>query len=1473
MKKSFLLMTMLFTAMVCSAATVTVRQNALPGAADDPGMYQPEKITCPDDLKSAGTLNIWVKPEKWDAADKGVYCVADAGNRNGVPGFEIYRNSNNTLRVLLFNDARKNAIGDITVKGDAIVPGQWNMLTLGWKDNGKSTIINFYINGKKAGQRWVNFVWNPAAQAKVWNLNNSPAWAKQRTKFKVALGKSTVYSRELSADEIEVLAKEKYSADKADAPQDGTVTLRDNVLPGTGINEKLYAPSKIYPDADFGNAGTFSVWVYTDKWNNADKGIYYIVNGGTRGKTPGFELQRNPDNSLRLLWFRDVAKKQISDIIFKNVPFAPGKWTHIAFTWKTNSKTGMLKLYVDGHYAGERWLNFAWSKDDVPKLWHINNSPDWAKKRSKFRLATGKTVLIPRELSPEEISILAKEKFLQGARAYSERNFLPYTTGNRITGQLAAPVKNAVMLVEFADELDRITEKEIPLAVDANGIFDLDLTMDDDTHTVMFTLKDKNGKLPPWRIRKIVHDSGMPPIEKNYWQAYWLRTATIRTPEQGRFMGGTWYFAKEFDLDLSQVAKAGCQYIGSNNGTAYINGHDLGRTYGWTTPKAVADVLPYLRNGKNVFGGDAYIPHDSSTWMGELTLVMKDGSVRYIASDATWRYSDVKVEGWGKPEFDHSKWNFALAYMRPPQRPYGETRYTNFSPVPAVAPEAINIAGVAGSSVNVKFTAPLAKNEPDAKVWLKLFRNGSEFYRMPLNLSWADGKLTMQGDLVIPSTAMSADYELALESRDMTFPEKVGTLKISGNPQVKPLTAEVKKVKGTPTLFINGKAAPLLLQRCAINFRNSTITYRYMTGFDKSGVKLAEINLNFSRLWKPDNTLDTEYLDHFLQSALFYAPNNNLILFFQTDAPKWYVKKYPEEGFVSNEGPKPYISYASQKYRKDSAEFLAKILEYVKTRPYYHQIAGFGLDGGDDGQFMQWAGRGILYVGDYGQAMKNYFHDSLRKKYGTIAKLNAEWERAYKDFSEIEIPSVERRKGTLEKVFLHPVKDADVVEFTRAYSACVVDLISDYAAVIKKATERKRIVAAYYGKFFSIAGILQWAELDIERVLRNPDFDYLIAVDYKQRPIGKPHEVSAPLASYRLHNKIFVDEADCRTFLTGSKDWETAKTLFEFASQGRKMFILSWVRGHGMHWYDLHGGVFENTGLLRTVETIQKIAEAAPAREVPKAEIAVFVDEKSFLHTTYTRRGLNASRQGSAFLRMGTTLDRYFLNDLLHPDLPEYKMYVFMTAWAPTAEQRQAIEKLKRDGKLLVFLHNTGYIDGKTIGVDNVSRLTGIQMADSGNINLAMRYNPGELPEVFKKVKDPVFASVGKVEHAAVPVDKNAKIFGSFLFDQKHKPMAYRDFGNWKSFYSAVSLLPLDLWRELARKAGVHFYVDNDPDCMVYVGSDLVGIHSGKGGKKVLNFPAAYTFIDAVSGKTLAEKTKKPAFDILPGETKIIRIK
>ena len=137
--------------------------------------------------------------------------------------------------------------------------------------------------------------------------------------------------------------------------------------------------------------------------------------------------------------------------------------------------------------------------------------------------------------------------------------------------------------------------------------------------------------------------------------------------------------------------------------------------------------------------------------------------------------------------------------------------------------------------------------------------------------------------------------------------------------------------------------------------------------------------------------------------------------------------------------------------------------------------------------------------------------------------------------------------------------------------------------------------------------------------------------------------------------------------------------------------------------------MFENAGLHRSIGNIQKIGEINPARKVVPAEIALIADVKTQLYCTYAWRFKYQPRQASAFGHIGAPYDVWLLNDLGTPGFPEYKMYVFLNALAPTPEQRKAIEALKRDGKMLVFLYNSGYIDGKSASVDNVTKLTGIK--------------------------------------------------------------------------------------------------------------------------------------------------------------------
>ena len=1323
------------------------------------------------------------------------------------------------------------------------------------------------------------------------------------------------------------------------------MVFRENAIPEMEVVKELYLPVYFQPPADCCASGTLALWVHPDDWSAEDKGFYNIVIAGDRNaSSPGFEFTRNQDGVLRILWFNHFAEKEAGDILVSNPEIAVGRWNHFAITWERNQNgSSNVELWLNGKLAGKRWNAFSWTQEEFNGIWHLNDSPAWARALTEKRMALGKVALYSRKLNADEVASLARECYLQGENAYVDRDFLP-NTENLLMGRLCTPVQNVCLDVDQADELGRAPlplrrvplplHESIPLTVDAEGNFQTTVKIWDDTHETRFTLRDEAGGFPLWRLIHVEYDPALPKFRKNYWQASWIATAT--KPPKGHFDGGTWYFVKEFEIDLSQVAKAACQYVGSNNGNAYINGHSLGRTYGWATPKAVDDVLPFLRDGKNVFGGDAQIPHDSSTFMGELTLLMKDGSVRYIGTGTDWQYSDVKVEGWDLPEFDHSSWGHAVAFTRPPQLPYGETAYTNFVPVPEIVPEGLpcNLTVKAGEHASFFWKCTVPPESPsleDAEVWLLLILNGREFYRTPVKVFGGKGMLHLVGPVFyVPVAASSHVFDLRLESRSIKFPDTIGTLTIeekdlssswpvmavrfindvpvlhlndmpipelpspprlfgsrlvngvsvplvNGTPisELYPslsTVTEVRSINGVPVLHLNGKPIPALLQRSAINVRHNTSCYRFTTGLDRSGVRLEEMNLEFERLWREDGSLDTEELDLNVESALFYAPSSQLVLFFNTDAPEWYVKAHPEQGFVSNQGPNGKITYASQQWRKDSTEFLGRILDHLVKQPYYHRISGIGLDGGDDGQFMQWAGRGITYVGDYSAPMRDYYHDHLRKTYGDIATLNAQWGTNHADFNTIEIPSVERRQGTEEKAFLDPRADADIVEFNRAFSACVADIITDYAALIKKKTERTRIVAAYYGKFFSIAGILQWGEFDIERILACPDLDYLIAVDYKERGRGHPHEHSAPLASYRYHNKIFVDEADIRSYISGRSAWAQAKTLFDFASVARKMFIKSWVGGHGLHWYDLHGGMFENQGLWRTIGIIQRIAEKNPTRTVPKAEIALIADEKSFLYTTYTRRQLGAVRQNSSFGRIGAPYDVWFLNDLCAEDFPEYKMYVFLNAWAPTEEQRQAINALKRDGKLLVFLHNSGYIRGQTRSVENVSDLTGVQMAESGPVELTMRFSPGDGGELFQKVNKEIYSTAGKAENAAVPVDEKAMLCGAFLRTGQWKPMAFKSMDGWDCFYSAVTLLPLELWRELARHAGVHLYTE-DPDAMLYIGSDLLGIHSGAGGDKQLSFPSKHTFVDAITDDVVAEETNSPVIPMKPGETRIFRLK
>ncbi|MEI3004721.1 MAG: hypothetical protein V8T87_08865 [Victivallales bacterium] len=170
-------------------------------------------------------------------------------------------------------------------------------------------------------------------------------------------------------------------------------------------------------------------------------------------------------------------------------------------------------------------------------------------------------------------------------------------------------------------------------------------------------------------------------MEPNYWKASWIWSGNTSEPEAHR------YFVTHFEADPDQLSKVVFQGASDDRGTVYLNGKAAVKINGWAIPAVNENLKSLLVKGKNTLAVDAFNVGGGSGFLGELNLVGKDGNVTSIASGTDWKASERLTPGWNQPGFDVSGWTSATARLRPPQVPYGETAYRNFTSVPVLSRE------------------------------------------------------------------------------------------------------------------------------------------------------------------------------------------------------------------------------------------------------------------------------------------------------------------------------------------------------------------------------------------------------------------------------------------------------------------------------------------------------------------------------------------------------------------------------------------------------------------------------------------------------------------------------------------------------------------------------------------------------------------------------------------------------------------
>ena len=1236
---------------------------------------------------------------------------------------------------------------------------------------------------------------------------------------------------------------------------------RQSILPGTRDTIPAAGGENILLPESSCKSGTFTMWMRPEKWNNIDPAWHFFVTAGT-SSGPGIWLYRFPDGKTRLLWILD--KQRAADCTVK-VNFSAGEWLHLAFTWQESGNGTLINFFVNGKKSAAFRAGFKFA-DKFPRQWRVGDFPNWTP-RSKFSTALGQVAIFDKVLPDSEIAAFAARRYDEnGALTIVNNSFIPCST-NFISGTAAKDA--AVLDITFVDEVGKITPKKIS-GIFKQGKFSAELLIPDDCIETRITVRNASGKPVYWQPEEIRYADFLPQFMSDYWQASWI---WYIKPFGGHT---TRYIRKKFSVDPDDLQLAAWQWAADDRSEVFVNGVSIGKSYSWATPEVRDNLKPLLRKGENVIAARMTNIGGSAGFFGELSLVDKQGNVTRIGTDDTWKAHDKELPDWNKVDFDDSKWGNPFVIMRPPQLPYGMTPYRNFAKVP----ELKLLSGkkdyqfILGETADISAVFQAPDKLKDAEVFVTLNRNGKELYRKKAVVTQNRKEVKINVQINIPGNVSAEKYTIGLESRAYKFDKDnlIGSLQLLPvKYQRSETTAVVRKTGGVPTIYLNGKAVPSMLYRNRINFRNDTLGNAYITSFDKAGIRLTEMNISFRQIWNPDGSLNTDAVDLNLKSAIYYAPDTKFILFINVDAPEWYVAANKDEQFITHLGKSNNrISYASEKFRQDAAEILVKLVKYLQSCNEYDAIAGFGLDGGEDGQFMQWTGRNLDYLGDYSLPMQKAFHKELQNRYGNIDKLNRAWKSSYKSFAEVKIPSYDRRKGKDGTIYLDPVKDADVIAYNKVYGEAAADYMLYCAKTIKEATGNTKLISTYYGKFYSIAGVQDYGEFANEKVLASPYIDMLIGVEYNLRGAGNPLSITAPSESYSLHNKIYIDEADLRTFLSGSKSWGYAGNAYETVSMIRKMFIFNFVRGMGIHWYDLHGGMFENPAIINSIRRTFEIA--AKQIDVPltrRAEIAVIADEHSYLAVTNKINPLATAsirhQQNGRFSRIGAPYDMYLANDLLHKDFPEYKMYVFLNFWAPSPEAAAAVEKLKRDGKMLVFCGNAGMIRNGSSGAENVAEFTGIKMKKHPAKALTMSLNiPGKT--------DPVWTGAGKANYIIAADDPQAQLYGMIPDLPGVKPFAIKKAANYTAVHTAVPVLDVSIWRYLAESAGVHIY-SSDPDTICYVGRSMLGIHCGSGGVKTVSYPVPATFTDAVTGEIYARDTRTLKVNMKNKETKLIIVK
>ncbi|MBT4818978.1 MAG: hypothetical protein HN742_12950 [Lentisphaerae bacterium] len=553
----------------------------------------------------------------------------------------------------------------------------------------------------------------------------------------------------------------------------------------------------------------------------------------------------------------------------------------------------------------------------------------------------------------------------------------------------------------------------------------------------------------------------------------------------------------------------------------------------------------------------------------------------------------------------------------------------------------------------------------------------------------------------------------------------------------------------------------------------------------------------------------------------------------------WNVWKdiKPDHLVLYADGSRGRVSIASPYFHKPTDEDLARIVRHYEASPYGERILAYEVGGPNIEMFHD------LYRvkgPDYSPMNQACFRKWLADKYDSDQALRTAWGDPEETLAAATIPESEPGRFPMHggndpvRVFYHIPEEQDWIDFSAYSQEIVADRLIDWARIVKRETQRRKLTLFFYGYTFELPGSFS-GHYALQRVLDCEDVDLLGSpYSYVDRDVGGAGSFMCPIDSVVAHGKLWFNEDDTRTFALSER---TNKTGLSFHSTGGKtpdetLGILSrncaalLAHRAGTWWMDLiSGGAFDEPALWSMLHRRLPLYQALYREPTPyRPDVAVLVDEESklYVHDDWDVNSWTLYRMRSSAQQSGTAVGFYTLDDLCADVVPACKVYVFANAFHLSDADIAAIHRrLSRGQATAIWAYAPGYLGPSGPSVRRMRRVLGMDVALQDGVQGSTGVGP---------LAGLAWATSARVSPRFVVTDAAAETLGRYRSDGS---ISSARVGR-SVFLADMGVTPAVL-RCLFEEAGAHIWTRGNE--VIHTDGRFLAVHTGHTGKVVVEVP------------------------------------